>query len=117
MEPLPMRHFPKPSGCRTFYSDVTIELTGAPGCGSNFDVEVEFTAERDTFDPSVGQGDAGERIIVSVRAIANDIEYGFGFDGVRKVIRKRAYREIPDWMLPYVKDCIDLDALEVDWSE
>ena len=106
-----MKHY-QPSGTRTFYHDVTIELSGHKGCGSNFDVEVEFTATRDTPARLYGEpgdcypAEAGEREIVTVRA-----KFGGG------KLRSASYHDLPDWLVDYVKDCIDLREIEVDWSE
>ena len=117
-----MRHFPHISAARTFYHDVTIEMTGDRGCGSSIEVEVEFTATPDTPAQLYGEpgdcypAEAGDREIVSIRAFDYPREDLTG-DGVYILSTKRRYFDIPAWMMEYVERCIDIREAEVEWSE
>lgn len=105
-----MKHYPRLMGqARTFTDTATIQCEGpSKGFGSDFAVLVEFSAERDWYDPDTGCGEGGEREILDVRWIVWDA----GKPGVIKETKP-----LPDFMLPYIKDCIDVDSLEADWSE
>ena len=103
-----MKHFPQSAYAevRTFYDRVTIQLEGSPKYGGDFSVEIEFTATRDRAD-----GDAGEREIVAVRPFEHvRNEFGQSKGTVK-------YLDCPDWLAAIIKDCIDVDALDADWSE
>lgn len=110
-----MRHFRQISGPRFFTDDVTIQFEGSPKCGASFDVEVEFQAWPDSYDASVGQGDAGEREIIAVRPY----EYkrrNIGGD-VWVNTTERVYPDCPPWLSDYLRDCVDVDSLEADFSD
>ena len=96
----------------TFFEDVTVELEAHKGYGAHIDCEVEYTASPDTFDESVGQGNAGEREIVAVRPF----EFERWPSGAMKST-KRTYPLCPPWLEATLKDCINVNNLEPDWSE
>ena len=99
-----MKHFREPDIhprflWRTFTDIVTIKMDGPEGFGADCDFEVEFSAY---------PGDAEPRELNRVSVI----RYGAGTN--RPTIAER--QELPSLLLPYVRDCIDLNALETDWG-
>ena len=108
-----MRHFPRPlfGAARTFTDTVTIQFEGSPKCGSDFNVEVEFTAMPDHWDADICQGEAGEREIIAIRPFEY-LRTPAGLPGT-----ERRYFPTPDWLIEHLKDCIDVDTLDVDWSD
>jgi len=96
----------------TFHRDVDVELTGHEQYGTSIHVEVEFSAEQDwpaTYDDP---GAAGDREILGVRVFIDRRDLASGFK-----TQERIYCETPAWLAGAIKDCIDVDALPVDWSD
>jgi hypothetical protein len=104
-----MRHFRQISAPQTFTDLVTIQCEGHDKCGADFVVQVEFEASPGHWDASVGQGDAGERKILG-------ISWPIFAPGLGKRIVVDT-KPIPDFMVPYLIDCINIDSLYADFSE
>ena len=84
---------------RNFVDIVSIKLDGPPGYGADIDVEVEFAAY---------PGDTEPRELVSIKWPIYDTTVG-------RVVKET--KDFPDFLIPYLRDCIDLDALETDFED
>ena len=103
----------QPTNKATFYDALTIQIEGHKGCGSIFNVEVEYTATRGrSGHPNDPDTVASEVEIVCVRPFTVGVVEATG-----RKSTKRQYLECEQWLVDLLTECIDTDALEPDWRE